>query len=483
MPNEQKNKKDDEKSLRTTRYSDHDYGMDMETASNSEGKRGHDEINNSPPSTPSKGAHVKKMSKQNPTAVEVLEAIQALHSRFDSQDQKMAKLDVKLTQNTAMIANLTKSIEFNAEGVKECKEKIFTLETQMSILRKEVDEFTERSKEQDRYRRRWNLRIKGIKEKVTLDENIRQEVIRLLGEIAPEWSQKMEEYVDTVHRLGRKEDNKTRQVIVQFTKRQHRDAIWRMAQKSQVCEAAGIRFAEDLTKDDMLERGKLWPKFCKQGKRAPSIVHNPRVADLHFRPEDEGRGAADLTGPSWWWWGGWRTTSQNLPCSIDDRGPLGQRPKAHLHCEKWSSPSEKVGELYVLFETFILSASEEVPCSPSTSSLLQPCNPPTHIVRKKRESCTSCLKRSFCLPQKKSRVARRLRVCCSPQPTSIVRGRKAEITYLPEETYRTAHLPTAFPSAKDLLDHSPVRRPSTAGFALRKRVGETPAAALSTFEP
>jgi len=198
--------------------------------------------------------------------MEVLEAIQALHSRFDSQDQKMAELDVKLTQNTAMIANLTKSIEFNAEGVKECKEKISTLENQVSVLRKEVDEITERSKEQDRYRRRWNLRIKGIKEKVTVDENIRQEVIRLLGEIAPEWSQKMEEYVDTVHRLGRKEDNKTRQVIVQFTKRQHRDAIWRMTKKSQVCEAAGIRFAEDLTKDDMLERGKLWPQILQARK-------------------------------------------------------------------------------------------------------------------------------------------------------------------------------------------------------------------------
>jgi len=252
------------KNPRTTRYSDHDY--DMEIAPNSEGKRGHDEVNNSPPLTPSKGAHVKKIAKQNPTAMEVLEAIQALHSRFDSQDQKMAELDVKLTQNTAMIANLTKSIEFNAEGVKECKEKISTLENQVSVLRKEVDEITERSKEQDRYRRRWNLRIKGIKEKVTVDENIRQEVIRLLGEIAPEWSQKMEEYVDTVHRLGRKEDNKTRQVIVQFTKRQHRDAIWRMTKKSQVCEAAGIRFAEDLTKDDMLERGKLWPQILQARK-------------------------------------------------------------------------------------------------------------------------------------------------------------------------------------------------------------------------
>ncbi|KAI4824023.1 hypothetical protein KUCAC02_012568 [Chaenocephalus aceratus] len=43
-------------------------------------------------------------------------------------------------------------------------------------------------------------------------ENIRQDVIRLLGEIAPKWSQKMNEYVDTVDRLGRMEADKTRQI-------------------------------------------------------------------------------------------------------------------------------------------------------------------------------------------------------------------------------------------------------------------------------
>ncbi|KAK1886352.1 Ketol-acid reductoisomerase (NADP(+)) [Dissostichus eleginoides] len=94
-----------------------------------------------------------------------------------------------------------------------------------------------------------------------MGENIRQDVIRLLGEIAPEWSQNMDEYVDTIHRLGRMEENKTRQVIVQFTKRQHRDGIWRMTKKSQICETAGIGFTEDLTKADKLEREKLWPQI------------------------------------------------------------------------------------------------------------------------------------------------------------------------------------------------------------------------------
>lgn len=73
--------------------------------------------------------------------------------------------------------------------------------------------------------------------------------------------------MDTVHRLGRKKVDRTRQVIVQFTKRQHRDGIWKMTKKSQVCENARIRFAEDLTKDDKLERERLWLQI-QQARKA-----------------------------------------------------------------------------------------------------------------------------------------------------------------------------------------------------------------------
>lgn len=43
------------------------------------------------------------------------------------------------------------------------------------------------------------------------DEDIRAQVIKVLGKIAPEMESKME---DVVHRLGKKRDNKVRNVIV-----------------------------------------------------------------------------------------------------------------------------------------------------------------------------------------------------------------------------------------------------------------------------
>ncbi|KAK1886965.1 phosphoprotein [Dissostichus eleginoides] len=92
--------------------------MDVELAASCGEKRNLEETSESLPLTPSKGAHARKMIEQNPTAADVLAAIQALHVRFDNQEQKMAEFDTKMTQNAVMIANITKSIEFNAEGVK-----------------------------------------------------------------------------------------------------------------------------------------------------------------------------------------------------------------------------------------------------------------------------------------------------------------------------------------------------------------------------
>ena len=264
----------------TSSQREHDYAMDVELTASGE-KRSLDVMSDSPPLTPSKGAHTRKISKQIPSATDVMEAILALHSRFDTQEIKMAEINTKMTQNAVMIANITRSIEFNAEEVKECKEKVAVLETKVSVLRKEVDELTERSREQDRYKRRWNLRIKGMREK--MEENTRQDVIRLLGDIAPEWSQNMDDYVDTVHRLGRMEENRTRQVIVQFTKRQHRDGIWRMTKKSQVCEAAKIRFTEDLTREDKLEREKLWPQILQARKAGEKAYFRGPFAFINGR--------------------------------------------------------------------------------------------------------------------------------------------------------------------------------------------------------
>ncbi len=153
--------------------------------------------------------------------------------------------------------------------MKAHKQKAAELELELSDLKKENKELSSRVGELDRYKRRWNLRIKGLPEKQ--NENTREEVITLLSKIAPGVPWEMEEAVDTVHRIGRKEGNRSRQIIMQFSKRIYRERIWALSKGSSVCKEAGCHFAEDLNKEDREARQVLWPRIKQaraEGKAA-----------------------------------------------------------------------------------------------------------------------------------------------------------------------------------------------------------------------
>ncbi len=117
--------------------------------------------------------------------------------------------------------------------------------------------------EEERYKKMWCLGIKGLKENSS--ERIREDVILLLGKITPEFAASMSEAVDVVHRVGRKESSRPREVILLFARRMVRDEIWKRTKMSSVCKEAGIRFAEDLTKEDKLLRRELWPRIEQEG--------------------------------------------------------------------------------------------------------------------------------------------------------------------------------------------------------------------------
>lgn len=177
-----------------------------------------------------------------------------------------------------MIASLA---EFNVAEVRDCKDKIACLEKETSTLRREVYDLKEKARERDRYSRRWNLRIKGMKE--GMGEVIRKDLIKILAKIAPEWSDNMEDIVDTVHRIGRKEEGRNRQVIIQFTKRLHRDGIWKKSKNVQICESEKIRFPEDLTKGDRMEKEKVWPKILQARNAGEKTYYRGAVGYINGR--------------------------------------------------------------------------------------------------------------------------------------------------------------------------------------------------------
>lgn len=241
----------------------HDYAAKMEVSNN--GAKRKDPF--SPVKTQPNSKKTDSASEDGLNAI--MEAIKQLTTQTTTLANKVDGLSSQLQQNSVMLASMAKAIEFNAAEIKDCKTLLQVTEKVTATNTKDVAELKEKVLELERYKRRWNLRIRGIKEKE--GENIREVVTGLLIKISPPWAPNINCIVDSVHRLGRREENRTRQVIIQFTQRTHRDALWRMTKDSAVCRDLGVGFMEDLCKADRETRAAAWPKVQQAraaGKRA-----------------------------------------------------------------------------------------------------------------------------------------------------------------------------------------------------------------------
>lgn len=197
----------------------------------------------------------------------------------------MMDFKTELKQNTLTTSSIAKAVEFNSAEIKECKEKNKELGEEVKQLRKKNTELEKRTTEVEmkaadleRYKRRWNLRLNGLRDEK--EENTRQIVADIIGKIVPHWKEKMDLILDSVHHLGPHNTNHPRQIIMQFTGRHFRDELWRTTKQHPVCKDLNIRFAEHLTKEDREARKALWPKIEQTRKaglktmfRGPPCLH------------------------------------------------------------------------------------------------------------------------------------------------------------------------------------------------------------------
>ncbi|KAJ8387966.1 hypothetical protein AAFF_G00147570 [Aldrovandia affinis] len=96
------------------------------------------------------------MGTPTPTAA-LLEAVKNLTVMVEG-------FSSRLNENTLAIANMAKSMDFSFKETQDCKDKVMTLERQVSALTAENQDLKQRVLENERYRRRWNLRIHRLKE-------------------------------------------------------------------------------------------------------------------------------------------------------------------------------------------------------------------------------------------------------------------------------------------------------------------------------
>lgn len=135
--------------------SEHDY-IPMETSGSSYGKRKGQPPTPTKSSIPPNKIKASQEPKEHPSVL--VEAIEKLTMKMDTFGEQ-------LRETTVMVASVAKLAEINAAEIKECKVLLKAVEKEMPQLIRENKELTERVTEMERYKRRWNLKIQGLKEK------------------------------------------------------------------------------------------------------------------------------------------------------------------------------------------------------------------------------------------------------------------------------------------------------------------------------
>lgn len=175
----------------------------------------------------------------------------------------------KISSNTNAINKINGRLDHLFQDLADTKENVEVLKTQLVASESRVQELEERLDEQERYHRRWNLRLFGLPERE--GENLKNTVMEICCAVAPECGELPPFFIDICHRLGPKQGGRTRPVIIRFLSRFTRDNVWRMAKGSDFLQTKKLHFKLDLTAKDKEIRNSKWPQVeaaRKQNKKA-----------------------------------------------------------------------------------------------------------------------------------------------------------------------------------------------------------------------
>lgn len=114
--------------------------------------------------------------------------------------------------------------------------------------------------------RRWNLRLHGVAKNPT--ENVKEKAIEVCQNILSDSQNVPRTVIDIAHRLGKSSSNHSmlRPIIIRFSLRSYRDAVWKSAKNRPYMRDNKLRFAEDLSQLLQEARLKTWPLIKKGTK-------------------------------------------------------------------------------------------------------------------------------------------------------------------------------------------------------------------------
>ncbi len=211
----------------------------------------------------------------------------ALEKMVGENSRGIASMKESINENTKQISGIKDVIDFMSAEVKDLKVKLGVTESLAKRVELNSRQQEERLLHLETYSRRWNLRVHGVPENER--EDVRGKIVDVCQQLLPDAKDKLPDAVDIVHRLGRKRlhDNKPRGIIVQFTSRFQRDAVWRAAKESVFLRNNNLKMSEDLSPADRERRNKLWPaveKARKENKRAYFVGGRAFVEGVEIFP-------------------------------------------------------------------------------------------------------------------------------------------------------------------------------------------------------
>lgn len=233
------------------------------------------------PNTPSKNQHSKRQKHVAPSAKESelsLSDVQENIIRILSEkiNERSDQIERMVKENSSNIEALGKSLTSVHNDVMCLQKENETLKNANALLEKKVKEMNSKIEDQERYSRRWCLRLYGLSEQTY--ENVKTRVVEVCKAVVWDTDKRMiTDSLDVAHRLGRQKTSddggriKPRPVIMRFISRTARDLIWKQSKSNEYLTTKGLRFKEDLTACDRETRNRLWPtveKARKEGKNA-----------------------------------------------------------------------------------------------------------------------------------------------------------------------------------------------------------------------
>lgn len=222
--------------------------------------------------TPCKSPAAKQRKTESSDTDDILSQLGALtqliNTRSDSLEniigentRAITSMKEVINENTKQITSVKEAIEFISAEVNSLKVKHGVMESRVGKVEQNTMEQERRLSHLESYSRRWNLRIHGIPEND--GEDVRGKIIQICQQLLPENKDQLPNAIDTVHRLGRKQPNKTRGIIFQFASRFYRDAVWRAAKNATYLRENKLKISEDLSSAEKERRNQLWPMVEK----------------------------------------------------------------------------------------------------------------------------------------------------------------------------------------------------------------------------